>query len=388
MQLVLSLLLVLLGLGYYFYLRAKIFKQENELVLDVSTVAAELLAADPRPVASKHSIDYLVLGGSGFVGRHVVEHLLQERPEAKVRVFDLRNAFLADPRVQFIKGDITSPADVDAAMKGVDKVLYLASAISTSNYAHKVLRKVNIEGCKNVMRAALASGIRALVYTSSASAVWGQDGFDENRPIHYMFPYGQSKHTAEKLVLACSRPDLPMAAIRPMSIAGANDSVGTIDDLYFEPANPTVAMPGFVQDTIYVKDLARAHVMLVDALVSEQSSRCAGKAYFCSKFADGTVDFYNYVQAVHAAFHPTLGVKHHLSDSVLAVMTKVSNLVQFLTLGEFTSDLVKVTSAIFALLRTNFDFDNAPAERDFGWKPLFSMDAAIADIVRLQRKIK
>lgn len=58
---------------------------------------------------------YLVIGGSGFLGRNIVEYLLN-RGAKSVRVFDLRKTW-EDSRVQFVLGDITKLDDVEKACK-------------------------------------------------------------------------------------------------------------------------------------------------------------------------------------------------------------------------------------------------------------------------------
>jgi len=68
---------------------------------------------------------YLVIGGCGFLGRHIVEFLLR-RGEKHVKVFDIRKTFDND-QVEFIIGDMTKLEDVSQACKGVYAVIHTAS---------------------------------------------------------------------------------------------------------------------------------------------------------------------------------------------------------------------------------------------------------------------
>ena len=77
---------------------------------------------------------YLVIGGTGFIGSHLVEALAQRGHE--VRVLDnlsfgnLENLAGAAPRIQFVEGDASDPAAVSSALDGVDGVFHLASTSS------------------------------------------------------------------------------------------------------------------------------------------------------------------------------------------------------------------------------------------------------------------
>lgn len=90
----------------------------------------------------------------------------------------------------------------------------------------KVYHKVNIEGTKNVIRAALAENVRAIIYTSSAGVVFnGSDliNVDETAPVPRgtMDAYNETKAEAERLILeANGKNGLMTVAIRPSGIFG------------------------------------------------------------------------------------------------------------------------------------------------------------------------
>jgi nucleoside-diphosphate-sugar epimerase len=116
----------------------------------------------------------LVLGGSGFLGSHLVD-LLTSRG-AKVRILDrLECSCWLSSEIEFLKGDILNYSLLLKAMKGIDVVFHTAS-LTDPHRSNADLFKVNVEGTKNVIAACLASCVKKLVYTStSAVAIDGTE---------------------------------------------------------------------------------------------------------------------------------------------------------------------------------------------------------------------
>lgn len=184
---------------------------------------------------------YLVIGGSGFVGRHIVEQLLA-RGDA-VAVFDVVQRHHDVP---FYMGNITDEQEVlDALQKvsihvlecftSVDLIRCLQSGTTcimhTASPTHgakdpSIFYKVNVDGTKAVINAAIAAGVRKLVYTSSAGVVFdGHDvvNLDERAPYPEkpFDAYNDSKAKGEALVLESNGKDgLLTVALRPAGIFG------------------------------------------------------------------------------------------------------------------------------------------------------------------------
>ncbi|KAF8068313.1 Nsdhl [Scenedesmus sp. PABB004] len=238
-----------------------------------------------RPGMAPKKRTALVVGGAGFLGQHVVRQL-SESGRYDVRVFDIRPAGL--PGVESVVGDIRRPADVAAAVEGVDVVIHVATATPTSeNALNKTLMdEVNVAGTANVIAACRAAGVRALVYTSSASVVFdGRDlmGVDETtpyttRPMDY---YTQTKVAGEKLALAANGPDLAVVALRPSGIFGEGDTVMVPTFVRQARAGKMkyIIGPGTnVWDFTYVGNVAQAHVLAADKLCP--GGPLAGQALF------------------------------------------------------------------------------------------------------------
>lgn len=119
---------------------------------------------------------YLVTGGAGFIGSHLVENLLAGG--ARVRVLDDfstgRRENLAPfmDRIELLEGDITNPGTCREAAEGVNVIFHQAALPSVPRSISDPVRShdVNATGTLNVLLAARDAGARRVVYASSSSA--------------------------------------------------------------------------------------------------------------------------------------------------------------------------------------------------------------------------
>jgi UDP-N-acetylglucosamine 4-epimerase len=162
------------------------------------------LSADPET--------WLVTGGAGFIGSHVVEQLL--RMGQKVRVLDDEStgysknleaakqlSGAADPDLQIIHGDIREKAICETAVQGVDRIVHLAAMASVplSMEQPQVCNDINVSGTLNLLEAGRRLGAKRLVYASS-SAVYGDDTLPakiESSLGRTLSPYAASKYINE-----------------------------------------------------------------------------------------------------------------------------------------------------------------------------------------------
>lgn len=127
----------------------------------------------------KHNLgSVLITGGCGFLGHHIVRVLLRDWDTTAVAVVDLkceRNRRPASDGVQYFEADITNLSNVVDVFDRVrpDIVIHTASppVHAASKSSDELFRKVNIGGTQNIVDACRKTGVKALVYTSSASVL-------------------------------------------------------------------------------------------------------------------------------------------------------------------------------------------------------------------------
>ncbi len=188
-------------------------------------------------------MDTVVIGGSGFIGRRLVEMLVREpRPGwpsfASVRVVDVAPLDPPIEGVTWTRADVRSRPALDAAIAGAHTVFHLASVVDVSLRAGAVIEAVNVAGTRNVVEACRAQGVRALVYTSSEDVVLSEvpcrGNGDESlpypsRPIH---PYVSTKIAGERIALGADRPGgLRTVAIRPVHVRWPRDPHAIVTSL-------------------------------------------------------------------------------------------------------------------------------------------------------------
>src|SRR3989344_4413566 len=139
----------------------------------------------------------LVTGGTGFIGTHLVDKLIELGHN--VIVLSNKEGKKINKKAKYTKGDITKKEDVEKAMIGCNAVFHLASLINARSSDQKEIQRVNILGSKNVFSAANKNKCK-IIFTSSA-AVYG-DVYSAKEDSHCkpLSDYGRSKLEGEKLL--------------------------------------------------------------------------------------------------------------------------------------------------------------------------------------------
>lgn len=148
---------------------------------------------------------YLVTGGAGFIGSHVVERLLSRG--ARVRIADdfssgRRDNVPARPEVELVEGDLADPAVAAKAVAGCEYVIHLAAIPSVPRSVNDPVRshRANVDGTLNVLMASRDAGVRRLVFAGSSS-VYGDVAVlpkREDLKPHPLSPYALQKLIGEQ----------------------------------------------------------------------------------------------------------------------------------------------------------------------------------------------
>jgi UDP-glucose 4-epimerase len=153
------------------------------------------------------SLNVLITGGAGFIGRYLAEHLLDNN---QVTIYDnLSNSsiekisFLIDRGVKFIKGNILDFEKLVESTRNFDVIIHLAakSDVAESVIYPKDTIDVNVNGTINVLKCCVQNKIKKLIFASSA-AVYGncELPITEKSKTEPLSPYGKSKLDAEEQI--------------------------------------------------------------------------------------------------------------------------------------------------------------------------------------------
>jgi 3beta-hydroxy-delta5-steroid dehydrogenase/steroid delta-isomerase len=324
----------------------------------------------------------LVTGGSGFVGTNLVTELLDRGLE--VRSFDRVPSPLAHrDGLDAVVGDITDTTDVANAVAGIDTVIHTAAVIDLMGGGSAPARErsfaVNVGGTRNLVHAAQAAGVKRFVYTASNSVVMGGQSIvngDENLPYTTRFAdlYTETKVAAEKFVLSENGTGgMLTCSIRPSGIWGRGDQTmfrKLFDSVLKGHVKVLVGSKDVRLDNSYVHNLIHGFILAGEHLVPGGSA--PAQAYFIN---DGEpINMFEFSRPVVEACgerYPTFRVSGRLVHAVMSAW-------QWLHFRFGLPRPLLEPLAVERVYKDNY-FSTAKAERDLGYQPLFTTEAAMAD---------
>jgi len=184
----------------------------------------------------------LVTGADGFIGSHLVEHLVAEG--CKVRAFCFYNSFNSwgwldtlpnaiKDELEIFMGDIRDPNGVRTSVKNCEIIFHLAAlvAIPFSYHSPDNYVDTNIKGTLNVLQAARDFSVEKILITST-SEVYGTALYvpiDEKHPRRGQSPYSATKIAADSIAESFYRSfDLPVTIVRPFNTFGPRQSARAV----------------------------------------------------------------------------------------------------------------------------------------------------------------
>ena len=263
----------------------------------------------------------LVVGGAGFIGRHVVEELLTT-DVGRVLVYDNftrgkrshLSESLADPRCEVFPdgGDVRDVDVLNAAMSQAQGVIHLAAMwlLHCKDYPRTAF-DVNIQGTFNVLEACVSNDVERLVYSSSAS-VYGdavEVPMTEDHPFMNRNFYGATKIAGEAMCRAFhDRYGLSYVGLRYMNVYGPHQ-------------DQTAAYTGVIPIMLNKIDAAEAPVINGDGTQAYDfiSVRDAARANVLALQSDATDEFYNVGTGIQTSIKELCDLILELRDSDLQV---------------------------------------------------------------------
>jgi UDP-glucose-4-epimerase GalE len=234
-----------------------------------------------------------VTGGAGYIGSHAVAELLSLGHQVTV-IDDFsagHRSAVPEPAARLVRGDIGDLGAMTGALAGQDAVIHFASLLSVSGSMNdpRSYFETNLVKGMTLLDAAKAAGVHRFIF-SSTCATYGvpQGPLNEDHPKEPVNPYGASKRAFEQVLEAYARiGQIRAIALRYFNAAGARRDGSLGEDHAPEEHLIPLALDAAagrlgpltvfgddyetpdgtcLRDYIHVDDLARAHVLALDAL--------------------------------------------------------------------------------------------------------------------------
>ncbi|PQE07763.1 C-3 sterol dehydrogenase C-4 decarboxylase protein [Rutstroemia sp. NJR-2017a BVV2] len=267
----------------------------------------------------------LIAGGCGYVGSKLVK-LLQEKTSSEIHVMSRSPKDNIRPGVQYHAGDIADRQRVTEILEKVKPQVIFHTVSPAYTEPERVLRRVNIDGTRVLLECAAESkSVRAVVYTSSDSAVVQAPGVKLTEEIAELYTesskcnvYEKTKAIADAMVLAANNPPtLYTATLRVPSMYGEdNDKVMGVllGGVKKKQHAMQVGDNKRTFEFLYIESACMAHIQAAKALLAEaaadsdgsaskKNGKVNGEAFFVS---DGVnLPYFTWARKIYAfAGHP------------------------------------------------------------------------------------
>ena len=318
----------------------------------------------------------LITGASGFLGRALVNELLESGYD--IRAFVRRPASYPKA-VEIVVGDVRDPQCAKQASVGCGTIVHLAGqahALDDDHVGDEDYQSVNVDGTKHLLDGAVAGGVRTFIFASSVK-VFGETttgSVDEKEPPAPQSPYARSKWMAEQLVASYGKGgSLATLSLRLPLVYGPTEKgnlyrmIAAIDQGRFPPLPHVQA----VRSMLHVKNF----VLAVRAVLQTTGFR---KPMYVATDAKP----YS-ITEVYDLLRKGLGLQ---SPSLRVPLWALS-------LGGQSGDILQ------ALLRKPMPLSSATLEkligqawyspealiRDMGYQPRYAFEAAVPELIRHYR---
>ena len=283
-------------------------------------------------------MNYIITGGTGFIGTHLTNLILAEHQEAKVWNLDIVKPGTPNPVVKkykpavkegeklgstYVECDVRKPiGELPFTPTPEDVIFNFAAVHRTPGHEDHEYFETNIRGAENVCDFAEKWGIKKMVFTSSIAPYGAAEELKEESTLPTPnTPYGISKLVAEKIHMAwqAGGADRQLLIVRPGVVFGKGEN-GNFSRLYWSIRKHTFAYPGrkdTIKACVYVKELVRFILWNVDASQStSQKASLNDKGEMINDKSDG-------VRLYNCTFEPAYTI-----EQIVTAMKKVTGLHQ------------------------------------------------------------
>ncbi len=308
----------------------------------------------------------LVTGASGFLGSYIVDSYVRRGIPVRAMVRHTSNLSWLQPHLNagkatLVYGTMTDPASLQAAVKGATHIVHVASVIGP-NIPNEVYQRVNVEGTRSLVAAAVAENVQRFTLISSVST-YG-DGITpggivtEETPQIPSNPYGASKFAQQEIVFAARREHgLAVVSIEPPVIYGPRARVGIGDA--FKLVKMRLA-------PLLDYGRGRMNLVYVTDVVGLLEAADATEAAIGERFLVAGPRFVSHKEILHLVAD-SLGV-HPLYFPIPLRLTKIGLIINNAVLRLLAKDIF-LQPDYFYKFSKGADYRPDKARRLLGWEP-------------------
>lgn len=315
----------------------------------------------------------LVTGGTGFIGRYLVDRLIQDG--SSVDILSRHPQPELERRCTVVVGDLARPKTLAGICRDIETVFHLggyAHAIDErDDKGEEVNRQITVDGTRALLEESVKSGVKHFLFISSVKAM-GEGGdtcLDETAESRPVTAYGKAKREAEKLVLAAARHGLSSTVLRlPMVYGPGNKGnlprmIQAISRGRFPPLPDT----GNRRSMVDVRDVIQA------AMLAVTNPAAAGKIYIVT---DGQAYSTRrlYVWMCEALHRPIPSWSIPLS--VMHIAARIGDITGHMLGRRFMLDseaLQKLTGSAW--------YSSEKITRELGYRPAYTLKNSLPDMI-------
>lgn len=269
----------------------------------------------------------LVTGGSGFIGQHLVDRLISSGEH--VRILDIEPPMKRQAKVDYVRGSVTDPEAVRAAMAGVRHVYHTAAIPHLWIADPRMFQETNVMGTRIVFEEALKANVEKVIHTSSATVL--VDSNDRRQAItlnesqrtseqQVIGHYARSKWRSEQIALGYA-DKLPVVVVLPTLPLGPGDHHFTPPSrmLLDFVTGKSLAYADCTLNIIDVRDVAAGHLLACERGIP-------GQRYILNRHSLPMARFLKYLEEVTHLNMPRWEIPGGMALLVSAVLEAWSSL--------------------------------------------------------------
>ncbi len=317
----------------------------------------------------------LVTGSTGFIGSHIVEALLEKDIEVKVLVRrETGLGVVGGLDVEKVLGDVRDADSVAKAIRGCDAIFHAAALVGEWG-SPKDFYEINVQGMRNMIAGAAASGVSRIIDISSTS-VHGYEGFDhDTEELPYKKTgvlYSDTKLEAERLVWeAHAEGKICASTVRPAMVWGPRDRafltkiINSIKKHVF----------AYIDNGTHIVGLAHARNVCDIAIRALMTEAAAGKAFIATDDCDTTMRaVVEKICEEMSLPKPRMSVPYSVAKNIAAISES--------TYRRFNAKSAPLMTRMgVGCIGNSLSFDVTRAKTVLGYKPLYKFPQGLREYI-------